>query len=102
MRTRPLTEGEALEALEATRDQIAMTGSPIRDQVSSPFVVGDSVIVLSQGRFRSDRCVIRTLSVGDKLTVIGVDDVMATVQDNDGNRFKIGHVYLKHNPKGTR
>lgn len=87
MRTRPLTEGEALETLEATRDQIA---------------IGDSVVVVHGGRFRTDRAVIRSLAIGDKLTVVGIGDDTAEVQDHDGNRFKIQCGYLKPNPKGKR
>lgn len=105
MRTKPLTPDEVRETLEATRDQIAMADGPIRYQVDHAddrFRVGDSVVVARPGRFRTDRAVPRTLSVGDKLTVIGVGAETVTAQDNDGNRFKIRFGYLTLNPKGTR
>lgn len=102
MKTKPLTPDEVRETLEATRDQIAMVDGPIRDQADGVFRVGDSVVVVQGGRFRTDRNVVRSLSIGDKLTVIGVDSAMLTVRDNDGNRFKIRCGYFKLNPKGTR
>jgi len=105
MRTKPLTPDEAMATLEETRDQIAMVDGPTCDQVDQAdggFRVGDSVVVVRQGRFRTDRAVPRTLFVGDKLTVIAVGAETVTAQDNDGNRFKVRFGYLKLNPKGTR
>ena len=94
MRVKPLTPDEVRETLEATRDQIAM--------VNDVFSAGDSVVVVHGGRFRTDRAVVRSLAIGDRMTVIDVNAAMLTVQDNDGNRFKIRSDYFKHNPKGTR
>ena len=102
MRTKPLTEREAQETLEATRDQIAMVDSPVLDQADAGFRVGDSVVIVRGGRFRTDRAVVRSLAIGDKFTVIDINSAMLTVRDNDGNRFKIRCDYFKHNPKGTR
>lgn len=102
MRVKPLTPDEVRETLAETRDQIAMTDGPIHDQAGELFSVGDSVVVVHAGRYRTDRAVVRSLSIGDKLTVVDVGAVMLTVQDNDGNRFKIRSGCFKLNPKGTR
>jgi len=94
MRVKPLTPDEVRETLAETRDQIAM--------VNDTFSAGDSVVVVRSGRFRTDRAVVRSLSVGDRMTVIDVNAAMLTVQDNDGCRYKIRSDYFKHNPKGIR
>lgn len=74
----------------------------IVDERGPGFRVGDAVVVAQPGRFRTDRAVPRTLSVGDKLTVVSVGAETVIAQDNDGNRFKIRFGYLTHNSKVTR
>lgn len=102
MRVKPLTPDEVRETLEATRDQIAMVDGPIGDKAGESFRVGDSVVVARQGRFRTDRAIVRSLLIGDRLTIIGVGIETAEVQDIHGNRFKIQCGYIKPNPKGIR